>query len=120
MSKRCPKCRVTKPAEDFHKHRARPDGLQSYCKACSNSAMREYVSRNRDALRLKAKKWRAENQDKCRERRGRYWRKDMGQHELKPCPFCGGEAEFSYAEDDAGEMVRCLDCGGRVMYRGEW
>lgn len=32
--KRCPKCRVTKPLEDFHRASRRGDGRQPYCKEC--------------------------------------------------------------------------------------
>lgn len=30
--------------------------------------------------------------------------------ELKPCPFCGGEAEFG-GNDRTGYFVECLTCG---------
>ena len=32
--KLCPKCSAEKPETEFHKNRARPDGLTLYCKAC--------------------------------------------------------------------------------------
>ncbi|WP_144836295.1 hypothetical protein [Kocuria rosea] len=32
--KRCPRCKTTKPVEDFHRNRTRPDGRQDYCKTC--------------------------------------------------------------------------------------
>lgn len=35
--------------------------------------------------------------------------------ELKPCPFCGGEA--NYAQGSAGKLlpwVRCRDCGAET------
>lgn len=33
--------------------------------------------------------------------------------ELKPCPFCGGDAEFDYteAEDDGMGRCECMSCG---------
>lgn len=49
--------------------------------------------------------------------------------ELKPCPFCGGEAEFN--SDEFGEGVYCKSCGatlrngvygeyGRKLASAEW
>ena len=32
--------------------------------------------------------------------------------ELKPCPFCGGEAEFN--SDEFGECVCCKSCGATI------
>jgi hypothetical protein len=34
MTKRCPRCGETKSAAEFHKSRARRDGLQPYCRPC--------------------------------------------------------------------------------------
>lgn len=36
--------------------------------------------------------------------------------ELRPCPFCGGEATLS--EDDGGYLVDCGVCGAAVGYFG--
>jgi hypothetical protein len=36
MIKVCSKCKVEKPLEEFHKHKATKDGRQSYCKKCSS------------------------------------------------------------------------------------
>lgn len=33
-SKRCPACQVEKPVAEFGRNAARPDGLQSVCRAC--------------------------------------------------------------------------------------
>lgn len=35
--------------------------------------------------------------------------------ELKPCPFCGGEAEFCACINDCGRIV-CIDCGVEVLW----
>ena len=35
--------------------------------------------------------------------------------ELKPCPFCGGEAELvKYGLTGKFEVVQCSDCGART------
>ena len=36
----------------------------------------------------------------------------MTETELKPCPFCGGEAEFN--SDEFGEGVCCKSCGATM------
>ena len=36
----------------------------------------------------------------------------MTETELKPCPFCGGEAEFY--SDEFGECVCCKSCGATI------
>lgn len=36
--------------------------------------------------------------------------------ELKPCPFCGGEAHMPYY----GDRVECRDCKGSVMTIDAW
>ena len=42
--------------------------------------------------------------------------KDKEKIELKPCPFCGGEAKFRHIgkgtyRDKLGVLVRCKNCG---------
>jgi hypothetical protein len=36
MEKKCSKCKVTKPYEEFNKHSKRKDGLQDYCRSCTS------------------------------------------------------------------------------------
>ena len=38
--------------------------------------------------------------------------------ELKPCPFCGGEADFLTANNGAEVWVICTDCGAQTAK--EW
>ena len=33
-AKECSRCRLTRPAGDFHRERGKPDGLAAYCKPC--------------------------------------------------------------------------------------
>lgn len=40
--KTCCKCGVPKGYEEFHKHKGRCDGYQSYCKACMKVRNRDY------------------------------------------------------------------------------
>lgn len=34
--------------------------------------------------------------------------------ELKPCPFCGGEAYVAYNDSDCTWIVRCFHCRAEV------
>lgn len=39
-------------------------------------------------------------------------------NELKPCPFCGGEAELHYQPlyTENGVCVRCIECNARSRF----
>jgi hypothetical protein len=39
--KRCPSCKEVRAAEEFGRNAARPDGLQSICRACRGAAREE-------------------------------------------------------------------------------
>lgn len=41
MTKHCPKCDTTKPAEEFYRNSSAPDGLQGYCKPCFKALIKE-------------------------------------------------------------------------------
>ena len=34
--------------------------------------------------------------------------------DLKPCPFCGGEAEYQFIAH-ANHLIHCTDCWGRMI-----
>jgi len=38
---------------------------------------------------------------------------------LKPCPFCGGNAEEDNCDNGSGKWIQCEDCGAmiKVPYR---
>lgn len=38
-TKHCPGCDLDKPVGEFSKNRAKPDGLQNYCKTCASFAV---------------------------------------------------------------------------------
>jgi hypothetical protein len=47
MTKYCPVCKETKPIDQFAKHKSRPDGLQSMCKACQHNHAKVYFQNNK-------------------------------------------------------------------------
>lgn len=51
----------------------------------------------------------------------------MKDNELKPCPFCGGEAKFRHIgkgtyKNELGVLVRCKSCGAstEIYYPLGW
>lgn len=41
----CKRCECSKNEEDFHKNKAAKDGLNAYCKSCTNLSRRNYRSK---------------------------------------------------------------------------
>ena len=62
MSKKCSKCKEAKELSDFGKNKAHKDGLQSICKECRKTEVRN-PKYNREYTR----RWRCENLEKSRE-----------------------------------------------------
>jgi membrane protein involved in colicin uptake len=58
--KKCVKCKVEKPATEFHRNKTMADGLTTRCKACA----KEYQQLNREKVNAATKKWQQENKDK--------------------------------------------------------
>lgn len=42
----CPRCKVWKPREGFHKTRSKKDGLQSHCKGCGTASNGRWSAAN--------------------------------------------------------------------------
>lgn len=64
--KKCSKCGELKSLDDFCKHKAKHDGLNSRCKECSNNVFKSWASRNHVKHIEKKRLWRTSNlqQDK--------------------------------------------------------
>lgn len=54
ITKRCSTCKEEKDTGDFYKNRARPDGLQQECKACTRERSKTLEGRNKPSNR---KRW---------------------------------------------------------------
>ena len=46
--KTCTKCGETKPLDDFHRHRGKAEGRNSWCRECAAEYRRGYHEENRD------------------------------------------------------------------------
>ena len=85
----CTVCKVSKPRAMFYVSRARINGLQNYCIACSarwakehragkRRARNAYYYRNRELEIAKVREWQARNADKRRENNAAHWKRMGG------------------------------------------
>ena len=82
-TKRCTKCGIEKPHDEFSKSTSRKDGLQTACKECfaayfaknkeKIAAYRaEYYAKNKDKSAARSAEYYAKNKDKIAARRAAY------------------------------------------------
>lgn len=57
MNKKCTKCGIEKPIEEFYKNKSKRDGHSSICKNCQKESDKVYYLRNKDKVRARAKKY---------------------------------------------------------------
>lgn len=67
QTKYCPDCGKHKHIPEFNKDKARKDGLQCYCTACSTQRRKRWYEANRDKERETKKRWYESNRDKVLE-----------------------------------------------------
>lgn len=72
MNKICTKCKVSKPLEDYHKHKKGLHGRQSECKKCAFKRRKKYNIDNRKAIKEYNIKWKTENREYTLEYAKRY------------------------------------------------
>lgn len=76
--KRCPKCGITKSANEFPRNRSRPDGLNGYCKPCQAAHNENWRKRNPEKIAVAGAKRRASNKERFASV-ARRWRKENPQ-----------------------------------------
>jgi len=64
--KRCHRCRIEKPREDFRLRRSTKDGLHSYCKPCHVESVQEWREKNRERRKAADRSRYAANRDRIR------------------------------------------------------
>lgn len=66
-TKVCTKCKIEQDLSNFHKKKRSKDGLQSWCKKCSNVRNRKYYKKyyqnNKEKIRRRKSDWRAVNKE---------------------------------------------------------
>lgn len=73
--KRCTKCGLQKDKSEFYKNKNKPDGLDSWCKACSSKNGASWYKRKKEKAKESARKWAKNNPEKVKERQ-RKWAKN--------------------------------------------
>lgn len=58
-NKKCNKCKIIQPYEEFPKDKTRPDGLQCQCKSC----IKKYREENKDKISAQRRQYRRLNQE---------------------------------------------------------
>lgn len=64
--KQCYRCKERKPFAEFNANRHRKDGLNTYCRPCSNEKLRQWNSQS-DKMKGYTKAWRDKNHEKVME-----------------------------------------------------
>jgi 5-methylcytosine-specific restriction endonuclease McrA len=72
MLKQCTKCKGWKPADQFGKRSASPDGLRPICKPCKYQQNLDWLQKNFDKFREIDRAWKRSHRDQCRETERRY------------------------------------------------
>lgn len=64
-TKKCSKCRETKPSDNFNRCNLFRDGLQEKCRSCDNKWVSEWDKANAEAVKKKQADWYKNNPDKA-------------------------------------------------------
>jgi hypothetical protein len=67
-TKKCTKCKAHKLLTEFGKDKTRADGLQYTCRACTQSANKEWYAANKDRRRITIDRYRQENPEAVKQR----------------------------------------------------
>lgn len=140
MHKTCPFCKIQKLVSDFGSNVARKDGLQSYCKTCRSSQLKNWYSNNKNLQISRSKKSTAKMEKRNKDYILNYLLNN-------PCVDCGekdilvlefdhvkGKKSFNlsasyriYSIDNIKQeiekcQIRCANCHRRVtaIRRNDW
>jgi ribosomal protein L32 len=98
-TKRCSKCGKVKTLGEFNRHKAKPDGLQPYCKAChrmtSSLREKENPSRTKENWRRYYQDHKIEENAKSMEQQSKYrafWHQLAEKQGFATCVVCGAPA----------------------------
>jgi len=72
--KTCCKCKETKSLSEFYKSKDKQDGLQGYCKDCSNKSNKKWREENKQEKLDYQKNWREDNPEYTKTPKAKYSR----------------------------------------------
>jgi len=115
--KKCSKCQIEKPFDDFYKKKTNKDGYYGHCKECQNEYGRSHYKDNVSYYVKKAKRWKASNTVS-----GHNISKDHHQQMLSRfnslCWICKVETATVIDHDhDCNRDKGCEDCVRGVLCR---
>lgn len=94
--KKCTRCQIEKPTEEFRKNRSRKDGLQSACGECHNKYTQRHYKNNKAYYVTKA----ARNTEK-------YKQVVRDLKEASPCKDCGKYYSYYVMDFDHLKDKKC-------------
>ena len=102
--KRCTSCQLSKPTEEFYRHRSHSDGLTSQCKPCHREARRtprgkaaQRRANQSEAGKARRARYRARHPERVRDAERKYQRERRADY----------QARLDRIKMDQG----CIDCG---------
>jgi hypothetical protein len=106
--KRCSKCGVVQPLENFYMEKTAKDGYRNDCKACFAERARERYLLKADEIKARVKKWQEENPERHAENQAR-WRDSGGKARSNRKSYL--KRTFNLTLEDYDQMVAAQDGG---------
>ena len=92
MLKRCSKCRIEKPVEEFHKNRSAKDGYNNQCKACRAIIKKQWYANHKEEQKLE----RIKNKTYHTEYKKKWYLKNKEQHNIKSKEYYKNHKKEAY------------------------
>ena len=99
QSKSCTKCKVTKLVECFSTHKQMSDGLQLWCKDCTNHHHAEYYAANHEQILKKQREYRVASQEQIRKSKQKYYAANQEQIRKKHREYYAANSEKRLSKD---------------------
>jgi len=125
--KQCSKCRNKKSINEFNRNRARPDGLNNYCRSCDAIKVDDWSSRNPDKVKERGRRWKLAHPGEDSEKQRRFRKRNPGlvtdrsrEERLKHPDRVRARKALIYAIA-TGKIKRpktCEDCGKKCKPHG--
>lgn len=80
--KKCTHCKKLKILKNFGFNKKAKDGRESWCRVCTNVAIKDWQKRNKDKIKVTQKKWLKNNPIKAKEKSNK-WKRNNKKRVLK-------------------------------------